>query len=109
MATARSRKQLTARERAANALAEHHKWSVIAAAEDIEGVLQRTNIVAEYNKLRKDDAGNEIADYAILAALAKLVGAKGVEITKKKAPTRRRPDSNAPRRKRSPAKPKVDA
>jgi hypothetical protein len=88
--TKRARKTLTARERAAKALAEYEKYIVEAEAEGIEGLLKATNIVAEYNKMKKDEANKEVADYVILAAIAKAVGAKGVEITKKKAATRTR-------------------
>lgn len=92
--TKRPRKTLTARERAARALAEYEKYIVEAEAEGIEGLLKATNIVAEYNKMKKDEANKEVADYVILAAIAKAVGAKGVEITKKKAATRTRTSSS---------------
>ena len=89
-----TRKTLTARERAAKALAEYEKYIVLADAEGIEGLLKKTNIVAEYNKLRKDEANKDVADYVILAAIAKAVNAKGVDITKKKAATRTRSSSS---------------
>ena len=92
--TKRTRKTLTAREKAAKALAEYEKYIVIAEAEGIEGLLKKTNIVAEYNKLRKDEANKEVADYVILTAIAKAVDAKGVDITKKKVVTRTRSSSS---------------
>ena len=101
------RKILTAREKAAKALADYNKYIVEAEAEGIVDVVKTTNIVAEYNKMRKDGDNKDVADYVILAAIAKAVGAKGVEITKKKTPTRKKPDPNTPKRKRSPSKPKV--
>ena len=47
------RKQLTAREKAAKALADYNKYIVEAEAEGIVDVVKTTNIVAEYNKMRK--------------------------------------------------------
>jgi len=95
------RKQLTAREKAAKALADYNKYIVEAEAEGIVDVVKTTNIVAEYNKMRKDGDNKDVADYVILAAIAKAVGAKGVEITKKKTPTRKKPDPNAPKKDKS--------
>jgi len=92
--TKRTRKTLTARERAAKALAEYEKYIVLADAEGIEGLLKKTNIVAEYNKLRKDEANKDVADYVILAAIVKAVDAKGVEITKKKVVPRAKSSSS---------------
>ena len=99
--TKRARKTLTAREKAARALAEYEKYIVEAEAEGIEGLLKTTNIVAEYNKMKKDEANKEVADYVILAAIVKAVGAKGVEITKKKAATRTKSSSSADKKPRA--------
>jgi hypothetical protein len=99
--TKKPRKVLTAREKAAKALADYNKYIVEAEAEGIVDVVKTTNIVAEYNKMRKDGENKDVADYVILAAIAKAVGAKGVEITKKKTPIRKKPDPNAPKKEKS--------
>jgi hypothetical protein len=102
MATDSVKEGKTAREKLAEAMALVEKLKIEAAAEGIEGIVARTNIVAEYNKMKKDEEGNDIKDYVILQAIAKAVGAKGVEITHKKTPPRKRSDPNAPKKPRKP-------
>ena len=75
---------------------------VLAAAEEIESLVASTKVVEEYNKLRKDVDGKAIKDYVILAAIARAVEAKDVEISEKKTPSRK------PRDPTKPAKPRAN-
>jgi hypothetical protein len=95
----------TAAQRLAEKLLEVEKLRVEAAAEEIEGVIANTKVVAEYEKMRKDESGKDRKDFVILAAIAKAVGAKGVEIKQVKAPQRKPKDPNAPKRTRQPKQP----
>jgi plasmid replication initiation protein len=95
----------TAAQRLAEKLLEVDKLRVEAAAEEIEGVIANTKVVAEYEKMRKDESGKERKDFVILAAIAKAVGAKGVEIKPTKTPQRKPRDPNAPKRTRKPKQP----
>jgi hypothetical protein len=74
---------------------------VQAAAEEIESLVASTKVVEEYNKLRKDADGKALKDYVILAAIARAVGAKDVEIKEKKVPSRAKPDPNKPSKPRA--------
>jgi len=74
---------------------------VLAAAEEIESLVASTKVVEEYNKLRKDADGKALKDYVILAAIARAVDAKDVEIKEKKAPSRKPRDPNKPAKPRA--------
>jgi hypothetical protein len=102
MATRKPAAPKTAAQRLAEKLLEVEKLRVEAAAEEIEGVIANTKVVAEYEKMRKDESGKDRKDWVILAAIAKAVGAKGVEIKQVKAPQRKPKDPNAPKRTRKP-------
>ncbi len=83
------RKPKTAKEQLADALMLVKRLEIKAAAEDIEEIVANTKIVEEYAKMRKGEDGKDRKDYVILEAIAKAVGAKGVEITRKKTPQRK--------------------
>ncbi len=102
MATRKPAAPKTAAQRLAEMLLEVDKLRVEAAAEEIGSIVANTRIVEEYAKMRKDESGKERKDFVILAAIAKAVGAKGVEIKQVKAPQRKPRDPNAPKRTRKP-------
>jgi len=99
------RKQKTAKEQLAEALMLVKRLEIKAAAEDIEEIVANTKIVEEYAKMRKGEDGKDRKDYVILEAIAKAVGAKGVEIKPTKTPQRKPRDPNAPKRTRKPKQP----
>ena len=102
MATRKSAASKTAKQKLEALMLEIEKLRVEAAAEEIESIVANTKVVEEYAKMRKDESGKERKDFVILAAIAKAVGAKGVEIKQVKAPQRKPKDPNAPKRTRKP-------
>jgi hypothetical protein len=109
MTTVTNKEAKSAKQKLAEALALVERLKIEAAAEGIEGLVAKTNIVDEYKKLKKDENGNEIKDYVILQAIAKAVDAKGVEITQKKTRARKQSDPNAPKKPRKPRTKRVVA
>ncbi len=105
MATRKPTAPKTAAQRLAEMLLEVDKLRVEAAAEEIGSIVANTRIVEEYAKMRKGEDGKERKDFVILAAIAKAVGAKGVEIKQTKTPQRKPRDPNAPKRTRKPKQP----
>jgi len=97
MATRKPAVKKTAKQLLAEALASIEKLTAQAAAEDIEAALNATNIAADFQKLRKDSEGKDVKDIVIFTAIAKAVGAKGVEFKAVKATSPRKPrDPNKP-------------
>jgi hypothetical protein len=101
MATRKPAVVKSAKEQLAEMMLKIAALKVQSAAEEIESLVASTKVVEEYNKLRKDVDGKAIKDYVILAAIARAVGAKDVEIKEKKAQSRAKRDPNKPAKPRA--------
>ena len=102
MATRKPSAPKTAKQKLEALMLEIEKLRVEVAAEEIESIVANTKVVEEYAKMRKDESGKERKDWVILTAIAKAVGAKGVEIKQTKTSQRKPRDPNAPKRTRKP-------
>jgi len=101
MATRKPAVVKSAKEQLAEIMIKAAALRVQAAAEEIESLVASTKVVEEYNKLRKDVDGKAIKDYVILAAIARAVDAKDVEINEKKAQSRAKRDPSKPAKPRT--------
>jgi hypothetical protein len=91
----------TTKQLLAEMLLKVEALKIQSAAEEIESLVAGTKVVEEYNKLRKDADGKALKDYVILAAIARAVDAKDVEISEKKTPSRKPRDPSKPVKSRA--------
>ena len=101
MATRKPAVVKSAKEQLAEMMLKIAALKVQSAAEEIESLVASTKVVEEYNKLRKNVDGKAIKDYVILAAIARAVDAKDVEISEKKTPSRKPRDPSKPAKPRA--------
>jgi len=101
MATRKPAVTKTTKQLLAEMMLKVEALKIQSAAEEIESLVASTKVVEEYNKLRKDADGKALKDYVILAAIARAVDAKDVEIKEKKAPSRKPRDPNKPAKPRA--------
>ena len=96
MATRKPAVTKTTKQLLAEMMLKVEALKIQSAAEEIESLVASTKVVEEYNKLRKDADGKALKDYVILAAIARAVDAKDVEISEKKTPSRKPRDPSKP-------------